>query len=46
MDILKRQSQRLLKVTSTKHVRNLYNKISWNTRLIGIKGDRGDGKNT
>ncbi len=46
MDILKRQSQRLLKVTSTKHVRNLYNKISWNTRLIGIKGARGVGKTT
>ena len=46
MDILKRQSQRLIKATSTKHIRNLYNEISWNARLIGIKGARGVGKTT
>lgn len=46
MDILRRQSQRLIKATSTKYVRDLYNKISWGTRLIGIKGARGVGKTT
>lgn len=46
MDTLKRQSASLLKHISTEHVRNLYDKISWNTRLIGIKGARGVGKTT
>ena len=36
----------LLKHTSTKHVRRLYDKISWDARLIGIKGARGVGKTT
>ena len=36
----------LLKHTSTKHVRRLYDKISWGARLIGIKGARGVGKTT
>lgn len=46
MDTLIRQYERLLKLTSTVHVRNLYNEISWNARLIGIKGARGVGKTT
>ena len=46
MDTLKRQYERLLKLTATDHVRNLYNEISWNARLIGIKGARGVGKTT
>ncbi len=46
MDTLKRQSASLLKHISTEHVRNLYDTISWNTRLIGIKGARGVGKTT
>lgn len=36
----------ILKHVSTRHVRNLYDKISWNARLIGIKGARGVGKTT
>lgn len=46
METLKRQYLRLLKRTSTTHVRELYNQISWNTRLVGIKGARGVGKTT
>ena len=46
MDILQRQYHRLLSLTSTTHVRNLYNEISWHTRLVGIKGARGVGKTT
>lgn len=46
MDALKRQYLRLLKLTSTSHVRDIYTKISWNARLIGIKGARGVGKTT
>lgn len=46
MDILKRQYLRLLKLTSTKHIRHLYDMISWNARLIGVKGARGTGKTT
>lgn len=46
MDTLKRQSASLLKHVSTEHMRNLYDSISWNTRLIGIKGARGVGKTT
>lgn len=46
MDTLKRQYHRLLKATSTAHIRDLYRKISWSTRLIGIKGARGVGKTT
>lgn len=46
MDILRRRYQRLLRNTSTRHIRYLYNRISWNTRLIGIKGGRGVGKTT
>lgn len=46
MDRLKRQSASLLKYINTKHVRNLYDTITWNARLIGIKGARGVGKTT
>ena len=46
MDTLKRQYLRLLKHTSTEYVRDLYNQISWNARLVGIKGARGVGKTT
>ena len=46
MDTLKRQYQRLLKRTSTEYVRDIYSSISWNARLIGIKGARGVGKTT
>lgn len=46
METLKRQYLRLLKFTSTDHVRDLYNSISWHARLVGIKGSRGVGKTT
>ncbi len=46
MDTLQRQYLRLLRLTSTKIVRDLYNSISWKARLIGIKGARGVGKTT
>lgn len=46
METLKRQYLRLLKYTSTAYVRDLYNKISWDARLVGIKGARGVGKTT
>lgn len=46
MDTLRRQTATLLKHVSTEHVRNLYDRISWNARLIGIKGARGVGKTT
>ncbi len=46
MNTLKRQYNLLLKHVSTQHVRQIYNEISWNTRLIGIKGARGVGKTT
>lgn len=46
METLKRQYLRLLKLTSTEYIRDLYRQISWNARLIGIKGARGVGKTT
>lgn len=46
MESLIRQYERLLKLTSTKHIRSLYGEISWNARLVGIKGARGVGKTT
>lgn len=36
----------LLKHVTTKHVRSLYYDVSWNARLVGIKGARGVGKTT
>lgn len=46
MKTLKRQYAQLLKYVSTEHIRDLYNEISWDARLIGIKGARGVGKTT
>ncbi len=46
MNILKKKYNSLLKQISTQHIRNLYYDISWETRLIGIKGARGVGKTT
>lgn len=46
METLRRRYLRLLKLTSTGNVRSLYDRISWNARLIGIKGARGVGKTT
>lgn len=46
METLKKQYQRLIKSVSLKHIRGLYNEISWDARLIGIKGARGVGKTT
>lgn len=46
MQTLIRQYQHLLRHTSTSYVRDIYNRISWRSRLIGIKGARGVGKTT
>ena len=46
METLIRKYNRLLRHTPTDHIRLLYNNISWNARLIGIKGARGVGKTT
>ncbi len=46
MDSLIRKSQSLLRHVSTRHVRGLYEEISWDARLVGIKGARGVGKTT
>lgn len=46
MNTLKRLYLRLLRLTSTEIIRDLYHTISWNARLIGIKGARGVGKTT
>lgn len=46
MKTLKRQYTQLLKYVVTDHVRDLYQHISWGTRLVGIKGARGVGKTT
>lgn len=46
MDLLKKRYLHLLKHTSTDYVRNLYHEISWESRLVGIKGARGVGKTT
>lgn len=46
METLNRQYGRLLKYTSIEYVRDFYNMISWDARLIGIQGARGVGKTT
>ncbi len=46
METLRRRYLQLLRYTSTVHVRDFYNTISWDVRLIGIKGARGVGKTT
>lgn len=40
------QSNFLLSMTKSTFVRYLYDRINWNSRLIGIKGARGIGKTT
>lgn len=46
MDILRKQHEILIKHISTEYIRDLYGIISWDERLIGIKGPRGVGKTT
>lgn len=46
MDTLRRRYLRLLGQVSTAYVRGIYDRISWDARLIGIKGARGVGKST
>lgn len=46
METLIRQYNSLLKSVTTNYVRKLYHNISWESRLIGIKGARGVGKTT
>jgi predicted AAA+ superfamily ATPase len=46
MNILLEQSDRLIGHTSLQFKRFLYQKINWQSRLIGIKGARGTGKTT
>lgn len=46
MNVLKRQYAQKLKHTPMAHIRDLYNEIAWETRLVGIKGARGVGKTT
>lgn len=46
MQTLLRQYHIILKQVSLKHIRDIYNEIDWNERLIGIKGARGVGKTT
>ena len=46
MDILRIQQDNLIRNTSLEHVRDFYNDIEWEDRLIGIKGPRGVGKTT
>jgi len=45
-DILYRNSRRLIMHQSLKFKRELYSKINWNARFIGIKGPKGVGKST
>ncbi len=46
MIALQRQYKQLLDYVSTTHIRDIYHDISWESRLIGIKGARGVGKTT
>jgi len=46
MQQLLEKYQKKLLYTNTDFVRGLYQKIDWNSRLIGIKGQRGVGKTT
>lgn len=46
MKSLIRQYNQLLKYISTTHIRDIYYQMSWDARLIGIKGARGVGKTT
>jgi predicted AAA+ superfamily ATPase len=44
--ILYQYMDEMLKQTTQKHLRYLYNDIDWNARLVGITGPRGIGKST
>lgn len=46
METLFLKQERLLRLTSTKIVRLLMNRINWNAQLIAIRGPRGVGKTT
>ena len=46
MKILYQKFETLLRYTSTDFKRYLYDKVSWNSRMIGIIGARGVGKTT
>ena len=46
MDILRIQQDNLIRSTSLAHIRDFYNDIEWEDRLICIKGARGVGKTT
>lgn len=46
MEMLVKKYRRLLQLVSTQYVRDIYHEISWNARLVGIKGSRGVGKTT
>ncbi|MFI3239176.1 MAG: AAA family ATPase [Bacteroidales bacterium] len=46
MDKLQEHSAKLLRETSIKFHRYMYNRINWDTRLIGLTGPRGIGKTT
>lgn len=46
MDLIKKRYLHLLKQIKTDYIRPLYHEISWNSRLVGIKGARGVGKTT
>ena len=46
MDILRIQQDNLIQSTSLAHVRDFYNEIAGEDRLIGINGARGVGKTT
>ena len=45
-EILYRNSHRNVTQVSLVFKRELYNKINWNARIIGIKGPKGVGKST
>ena len=45
-DVLYRNSRRLIMHQSLEFKRELYSKINWNARFIGIKGPKGVGKST
>ncbi len=46
METLRRYYEIMMKQASVKHVRDKYHEISWDARLIGLRGARGVGKTT
>ena len=46
METLVNRCRRLVAVTKTDYVRDIYNHINWNCRLLSIRGARGVGKTT